>query len=46
LKQFQTGPDSFNVWQEGMHPVELFRENSRIKRWIISRKSGSGGYCP
>lgn len=23
LKHFQTGVDSFQVWQEGMHPVEL-----------------------
>ena len=23
LKHFQTGADSFQVWQEGMHPVEL-----------------------
>ena len=23
LKHFQTGADSFQVWQEGMHPIEL-----------------------
>lgn len=23
-KHFQTGPNSFQVWQEGMHPIELF----------------------
>ena len=24
LKHFQTGRDSYKVWQEGMHPIELF----------------------
>ncbi len=24
LRHFQTGPDSFHVWQEGRHPIELF----------------------
>jgi REP element-mobilizing transposase RayT len=24
LKHFQTGNDSFQVWQPGMHPIELF----------------------
>ena len=24
LKHFQTGADSFQVWQEGMHPIELY----------------------
>lgn len=24
VKHFETGPDSHQVWQEGMHPVELF----------------------
>jgi putative transposase len=24
LRHFQSGPESFQVWQEGMHPVELF----------------------
>ena len=28
LNKFQTGPDSFQVWQEGMHPVKLFTKRS------------------